>query len=139
MPKARYNSGFLTTSYKDIVFAEVPCELKWMWITNRGSSAAKVEIAHVPDGQAAGETMDLIHDFSLDANNYVTNEILVYLQAGDKITAKSDSADSIVITFYGTEEYRIEQTSMPTVKRQPKPVDRTPFKSPRQSTAYRGK
>tara|TARA_R100001015_G_C4589722_1_gene145331 strand:+ start:501 stop:920 length:420 start_codon:yes stop_codon:yes gene_type:complete len=125
MPKVRYNSGYLTTAYKDIVFAEAPCELKWMWITNRGSGAAKVEIAHVPAGQAAGETMDLVHDFSLAADNYVTNEILIYLEAGDRIAAKSDSADSIVLTFYGTKEYRGEDFNMPMKKEMPRPIQKS--------------
>ena len=125
MPKVRYSSGYLTTAYKDIVFAEAPCELKWMWITNCGSGAAKVEIAHVPAGQTAGETMDLVHDFSLAVDNYVTNEILIYLEAGDKIAAKSDSASSIVVTFYGTKEYRGENLNVPMRQKSSRPIPKS--------------
>lgn len=103
MAKKRYSSNYLTTSYKDIVFSEKHTELVWMWITNRGGSAATLEIAHVPAGATAGETMDLIHDHSLDSNAYITNEILICLEPGDRIAAKSNTSNSIVVTFYGRE------------------------------------
>jgi len=139
MPKVRYNSGYLTTSYKDIVFAEAPCELKWMWITNRGSGAAKVEIAHVPANQSASETMDLVHDFSLAVDNYVTNEILIYLEAGDRIAAKSDSADSIVLNFYGNKDYKEELLEAPMRQKNPRPIPKSSENRGKPSSIYGGK
>ena len=107
MPKKRYSVGYLTTDYKTIVVSpdNLGVELKWMWITNRGGSAAKVEIAHVPQGSTAGETLDLVHDYSVDSEAYVVSEIGIYLEGGDQIVAKSNTADSIVLTFYGVDEY----------------------------------
>lgn len=107
MPKKRYSAGYLTTDYKTIVISpdNLGVELNWMWITNRSGSAAKVEIAHVPQGSAVSEALDLINDHSLAANTYISNEVKIYASAGDVIVAKSDTADALVLTFYGIESY----------------------------------
>ena len=113
MPKKRYSIGYLTTAYKEVIRCSMDIELKWMWITNRTGSAAKIEIAHVPNGSTAAESLDLINDHSLAANTYIASEIGIYVPANDTIVAKSDTADALVLTFYGVEDYGEQKVYQP--------------------------
>lgn len=107
MPKKRYSVGYLTTAYKEVVFSQddLGVEIQWMWIVNRTGSAATIEIAHVPSGSSPAESLDLINDLSVAANTYSVTEVGIYMEPGDKIVAKSNTAEALVLTFYGTESY----------------------------------
>lgn len=113
MPKKRYSIGYLTTAYKEVIRCEMDIEINWMWIANRTGSAAKIELAHVPQGSSVSEALDLINDHSLAANTYISNEVKIYVPAGDTIVAKSDSADALVLTLYGIEDYDAQKFSPP--------------------------
>ena len=92
MPKKRYSIGDLTTAYKTVVFSQENqnVEIQWMWITNRTGSAATIEVAHVPSGSSAGETLDLINDFSVGANTYSATEVGIYCQIKYRICSCTD-------------------------------------------------
>ena len=106
MPKRRYTIGYATTDYKDIVVAkDMAIEIKWIWVTNRSGSAATLELAHVPSGASPDETMDLMHDYSLDANAMLSLECLVYMNPGDRIAIKASGANALVVNIYADEKY----------------------------------
>tara|TARA_R110002012_G_scaffold199089_1_gene367993 strand:- start:1838 stop:2260 length:423 start_codon:yes stop_codon:yes gene_type:complete len=107
MPRQRYSIGYLTTDYKDIAVSadNAEIEIKWIWATNRSGSTASFELAHVPANAAAGETLDLIHDYSMDANDTLSLDSLVYMAPGDRIVAKASAGSAIVLTIYGMESY----------------------------------
>jgi len=117
MPRQRYSIGALTTDYKTVVVSidNRAIVVSWMWITNIAGSAATVEIAHVPSGSDAGTSMDLVNDLSVDPNTYSVTEMGIFLSPGDKIVAKSNTASSIILTFYGTEEYVSQITDRSTL------------------------
>ena len=115
MPKKRYSVGYLTTAYKEVVFSQddLGVEIQWMWIANRTGSAATIEIAHVPSGSSPAESLDLINDLSVAANTYSVTEVGIYMEPGDKIVAKSNTAEALVLTFYGTESYPAPNLASP--------------------------
>ena len=111
MPKKRYTIGYLTTEYKDVVVAEnAQVEIVWIWATNRSGGSVSMEIAHVPAGASADETMDLMHDYAMAANALFTQECVIYMNPGDRIVAKASGSDAIVLNIYGVEAYAARDT-----------------------------
>jgi hypothetical protein len=115
MPRNRYSIGELTTTYKDVVVAAPsnPLVLRWMWIANTGSAAAKLTIAHVPSGQDRDDGMSLVYELTMTAGTKEIEEILVYMEPGDKIVAKTDIASSFTLTFYGGGSYTADALQFP--------------------------
>ena len=108
MPNKKYSIGKATTAYKSVVIAPANSRvvIHWMWIANTGSASATLDLAHVPAWQDASDSLSIIDGMTMSAGTMISQEAIIYLEPGDHIVVKSDTASAFVVTLYGSEGYK---------------------------------
>ena len=108
MPNKKYSIGKATTAYKSLVIAPADSRvvIHWMWIVNTGSASATLYIAHTPAWQSKADSQHIVDGLTMSAGTMISQEAIIYLEPGDHIVVKSDTASAFVVTLYGSEGYK---------------------------------
>ena len=117
MKNKRYSIGKIATAFKDIVVASPskPVHIQWMWVANTGAQTVKLSMSHVTSGETPSESMAVIHEMTMKAGTFVSQEVMIYLDPGDRLSVKADTGDAFVMTLYGKETITPEARGIPDI------------------------
>lgn len=105
-PQARKLSSGLLKAIDAHVY-EVPtgrsATINSMWIASTHTGSVSVRVHHTRPGEDASTSNALIYDYSLSSKTTIVYDQLIYLNSGDKIVVRADTADKICVTLYGVE------------------------------------
>jgi len=102
--KKRFTIGHLTIGVKTVVEAAVNerIEIEQLFFANTSGGTQTFDLHHVPAGDAAATSnFTLMAGTSVSSGKSSELKARIYLEPGDKLTAVSSAASSIVLTLYG--------------------------------------